>query len=94
MDFIGNLGGENIHKPFCTKEDDKFEEKTMFMNLMTDFAFKRLFGSVKNKPILIRFLNILFADEGIRIRDVVYHDKEILPNDGEGKKKSQFTMSD
>ncbi len=27
-----------------------------FMNLMTDFAFKRLFGTVERKGILIRFL--------------------------------------
>ena len=31
------------------------------MNLMTDFAFKKLFGEAANKRILLRFLNILFA---------------------------------
>lgn len=28
-----------------------------YMNLMTDYAFKAVFGSVKNKKITIRFLN-------------------------------------
>ena len=31
------------------------------MNLMTDFAFKKLFGEQANKRIRLRFLNILFA---------------------------------
>lgn len=62
------------------------EETGIFMNLMTDFAFKHLYGTVEHKHILIRFLNILFAAEGIHIRDVVYHDKEVLPDDGDGKR--------
>ncbi len=36
------------------------EIKETFMNLMTDFGFKRLFGTEKFKSVLIRFLNILF----------------------------------
>lgn len=56
------------------------------MNLMTDFAFKRLFGSPKRKNILIRFLNILFADDNLKVNDVTYHDKEILPKDENGKR--------
>lgn len=60
--------------------------KEIFMNLMTDFAFKRLFGSKERKYILIRFLNILFASEGMKIDDVFYHDKEILPEDENGKR--------
>lgn len=62
------------------------EENGIFMNLMTDFAFKHLFGTSARKNILIRFLNILFAGDGIQVRDVEYHDKEVLPDDGEGKR--------
>lgn len=56
------------------------------MNLMTDFAFKRLFGSPKRKHILIKFLNILFQKHGLSVYDVVYHDKEVLPEDIDGKR--------
>ncbi len=62
------------------------EKKPIFMNLMTDFAFKRLFGSPKRKRLLIRFLNILFADENLKVEDVTYLDKEILPSDENGKR--------
>lgn len=52
--------------------------KETFMNLMTDFGFKRLFGTEKFKHILIRFLNILFKEDGIQVGDVIYHDKEVF----------------
>ncbi len=44
--------------------------KTEFINLQTDFGFKRIFGSEKRKSILIRFLNALFEGEFI-IEDVI-----------------------
>ena len=62
------------------------ENKETFMNLMTDFGFKRLFGTEKFKHILIRFLNILFKEDGIHVDDVIYHDKEVLPPDPNGKR--------
>lgn len=60
-------------------------DKNTFMNVLTDFAFKRLFGSKERKCILIRFLNILFEKDGLTVTDVTYHDKEILPHDEDGK---------
>ena len=57
----------------------------IFMNLMTDFAFKHIFGSVHRKHILIQFLNILFEKEGLHVYDVTYHDKEVLPENETGK---------
>lgn len=66
-------------------EDNKVERE-IFINLMTDFGFKRLFGSVEFKPILIRFLNILFENEGLFVNDVEFHDKEVLPPDPDGKR--------
>lgn len=62
------------------------EDKKTFMNLMTDFAFKYLFGSKKRKKLLIRFLNIILEDEKIRVEDVTYLDKEVLPEDANGKR--------
>lgn len=62
------------------------DSKETFMNLMTDFGFKRLFGTEKFKHVLVRFLNILFQKEGIHVEDVVYHDKEVLPPDPNGKR--------
>lgn len=55
------------------------------MNLMTDFAFKHIFGSVHRKHILLQFLNILFEKEGLHVYDVTYHDKEVLPENAKGK---------
>ena len=57
-----------------------------FMNLMTDFAFKRIFGTKERKHLLIRFLNLIFEDENLVVHDVVYHDKEVLPEDADGKR--------
>ena len=60
------------------------EIKTPYINIQTDFGFKEVFGQEKNKRALIRFLNILFAGK-LTVRDVVYHDKEILPSEEKGK---------
>ena len=72
-----------IHPPSHTNQ---MEKSPIFMNLMTDFAFKRLFGSEKCKRILIRFLNILFAADGLTVDDVTFHDKEVLPDNPDGKR--------
>lgn len=57
-----------------------------FVNIMTDFGFKRLFGTEDFKNVLIRFLNTLFAEEGVVVTDVTYHDKEVLPQESDGKR--------
>ncbi|MDE6633366.1 MAG: Rpn family recombination-promoting nuclease/putative transposase [Muribaculaceae bacterium] len=61
------------------------EQLTTFINIQTDYGFKRMFGTPKNKRILIRFLNALLGDT-ICVTDVVYHDKEMLPEDENGKR--------
>lgn len=61
------------------------EKLTQFFNIRTDFGFKKMFGTLKNKRILIRFLNALLGDE-IVITDVRYHDKEVLPAEEKGKR--------
>lgn len=74
-----------------SKKDIK--DKETFMNLMTDFAFKHIFGSVHRKHILIQFLNILFEKEGLHVYDVTYHDKEALPERIDGKVIKYSPMS-
>ncbi len=64
---------------------EKKEITTEYINLQTDFGFKRAFGSVKNKPVLIRLLNALFEGQ-LTVTDVVYHDKEKLPESQGGKR--------
>lgn len=61
------------------------ERLTTFINIQTDYGFKRIFGTPKNKRILIRFLNALLGNS-ISVTDVVYHDKEMLPEDENGKR--------
>lgn len=62
------------------------DAKGIFINMMTDFGFKRVFGTERYKSVLIRFLNALFAEDGINIYDVAFHNKEVLPNDPSGKR--------
>ncbi len=55
------------------------------MNLLTDFAFKKVFGSEENKKVLIKFLNAVLEGKD-RIIDVQFRDKEQLPFVEEGKR--------
>ncbi|MDE6742009.1 MAG: Rpn family recombination-promoting nuclease/putative transposase [Muribaculaceae bacterium] len=55
------------------------EKKSIYINPLTDFGFKRLFGSEDNKKYLISFLNALFRGEE-KIVDVTYVDKEGIPD--------------
>ena len=51
----------------------KIEER--YISLLTDFGFKRIFGTMPNKDLLINFLNSLF--EGFQaIKDVKYLNSE------------------
>jgi predicted transposase/invertase (TIGR01784 family) len=43
-----------------------------FLNPRNDWAFKQLFGTEKNKDILIHFLNDMFKDKYERIEDVEF----------------------
>ena len=54
------------------------------INLFTDFGFKRIFGQEESKSLLIGFLNSLFEGEYV-FKDLVYRDKERLPEDAEGR---------
>ena len=46
-----------------------------YISLLTDFGFKRIFGTVPNKDLLIDFLNSLFEGELV-VKDVTYLNSE------------------
>ena len=46
-----------------------------YISLLTDFGFKRIFGSAPNKDLLINFLNCLFAGRKV-IKDLKYNNSE------------------
>ena len=51
----------------------KIEER--YISLLTDFGFKRIFGTDPNKELLVNFLNSLFDGEEV-IKDVKYLNSE------------------
>ena len=50
-----------------------------YINLLTDFGFKRLFGTEPNKNLLIDFLNVILPAQH-RVRDLTYRNTENLGN--------------
>ena len=46
-----------------------------YISLLTDFGFKRIFGTASNKDLLISFLNSLFDGRKV-IRDLKYSNSE------------------
>ena len=51
------------------------QSEERYISLLTDFGFKRIFGTKPNKDLLINFLNSLFEGEQV-IRDVRYLNSE------------------
>ena len=51
------------------------QSEERYISLLTDFGFKRIFGTVPNKDLLINFLNSLFNGEEV-IKDVRYLNSE------------------
>ena len=56
-----------------------FPLKDKYISLLTDFGFKRVFGTEPNKQLLIDFLNTLLPEHH-RIQDVTYKNNENLGN--------------
>lgn len=52
------------------------KQEKVFINPLTDFGFKWLFGQKKHKRLLLSFLNSLLVSEN-RIVDVMFVDKEV-----------------
>ncbi len=50
-----------------------------YINLLTDFGFKRLFGTEPNKNLLIDFLNVILPPQH-RVRNLTYRNTENLGN--------------
>ena len=51
------------------------QSEERYISLLTDFGFKRIFGTDPNKELLVNFLNSLFDGEEV-IKDVKYHNSE------------------
>ena len=54
------------------------EIRERYIDPYTDFGFKKLFGTELNKDLLISFLNALFNDSSMEIKDVKYLNGEHL----------------
>lgn len=50
--------------------------RTPFINLQSDFGFKRVFGTKKFRKCLLMFLNAALGDE-LQITDVNFHNREL-----------------
>ncbi|RZK43611.1 MAG: hypothetical protein EOO90_03370, partial [Pedobacter sp.] len=62
-----------------------------YIDPLTDFGFKRLFGSEPGKDIMIEFLNALFEGEQT-IADIVYSATE-YSGEGSKEKKVLFDLT-
>jgi predicted transposase/invertase (TIGR01784 family) len=51
-----------------------------FLDVKTDYAFKKVFGSNENKPLLIRFLNsVIIFSHNAKIKDLIIQDTYNIP---------------
>ena len=67
------------------------EIRERYIDPYTDFGFKKLFGTELNKDLLISFLNALFNDSTMEIKDVKYLNGEHL-GDGYGDRRAVFDV--
>lgn len=56
-----------------------------YISLLTDFGFKRIFGTKPNKDLLINFLNSLFDGRQV-VRDLMYLNSENVGDSYAGRK--------
>ena len=61
-----------------------------YISLLTDFGFKRIFGTAPNKELLICFLNSLFDGKQV-VKDVKYLNSEHL-GEGYADRKAIFDV--
>jgi len=59
---------------------------TKYINLLTDFGFKRIFADESNKDLLIHFLNSIMRFQGIKIKDITYKNTEFVGEYEQDKK--------
>ncbi len=60
------------------------ESSSVYINPLTDFGFKYLFGQEENKQFLLSFLNSLMEGEAV-IEDVNFIDKERINDNKDGR---------
>ena len=58
---------------------NRYPNQERYINLLTDFGFKRLFGTEPNKELLIDFLNVMLPPQHT-VQDVSYRNNENLGN--------------
>ncbi len=58
-------------------KDEMYEGRPRYINLTTDFSFKRVFGTEVNKDLLLSFLNGVFAGRK-EIKDLHYNKNEYV----------------
>jgi len=51
---------------------------TKYINILTDFGFKRIFADENNKDLLIHFLNSIMRFQGVKIKDIAYKNTEFV----------------
>ncbi len=75
-----------------------FYLKDKYVNLLTDFGFKRVFGTELNKHLLLDFLNTLLP-ENRQIQDLTFKNNENIGNiaidslrDGQAERKAIFDI--
>ncbi|NEP08806.1 MAG: Rpn family recombination-promoting nuclease/putative transposase [Symploca sp. SIO2C1] len=56
-----------------------YPNKDRYINLLTDFGFKRLFGTEPNKALLIDFLNVILPEQHT-VQDLSYRNNENVGN--------------
>jgi predicted transposase/invertase (TIGR01784 family) len=61
----------------------KNRKQARYLNLLTDFGFKRIFAQDECKPLLIHLLNAIFGNR-VKIKDILYLQTEQL-----GKRKEE-----
>jgi len=57
-----------------------------YINILTDFGFKRIFADENNKDLLVHFLNSILHFQGIKIKDITYKNTEFVGEYEEDKK--------
>ena len=62
-----------------------------YISLLTDFGFKRIFGTAPNKDLLINFLNSLFDGRKV-IRDLKYSNSEHVGDVLYAERKAVFDV--
>lgn len=67
--------------------------ETAYINLQSDFGFKRAFGTVEFRNALLQFLDAALGDE-IKVSDVKFHNKEMLPASEDGKYEELFRAAE